>query len=156
MIEVRGRMSKEDKNFYLVREDVLSDSMLKTLEAKLLLESGSVESVREAIDQVGVSRSAFYKYRDTILPFHTMIIEQIVTLSVHLEDRSGALSRVLSTVASLGCNLLTINQTIPLQGYATVILTMEIGESNLKLSSLLERIKEIEAVSNAEIIGSGA
>ncbi|KMM37525.1 ACT domain-containing protein [Guptibacillus hwajinpoensis] len=149
-------MSKEDKNFYLVREDVLSDSMLKTLEAKLLLESGSVESVREAIDQVGVSRSAFYKYRDTILPFHTMIIEQIVTLSVHLEDRSGALSRVLSTVASLGCNLLTINQTIPLQGYATVILTMEIGESNLKLSSLLERIKEIEAVSNAEIIGSGA
>lgn len=149
-------MSNEDKNFYLVREDVLSDSMLKTLEAKLLLESGTVESVREAIDQVGVSRSAFYKYRDTILPFHTMIIEQIVTLSVHLEDRSGALSRVLSTVASLGCNLLTINQTIPLQGYATVILTMEIGESNLKLSSLLERIKEIEAVSNAEIIGSGA
>ncbi|MGB7999405.1 MAG: ACT domain-containing protein [Anaerobacillus sp.] len=149
-------MSKEDKNFYLVREDVLSDSMLKTLEAKLLLESGTVESVREAIDKVGVSRSAFYKYRDTILPFHTMIIEQIVTLSVHLEDRSGALSRVLSTVASLGCNLLTINQTIPLQGYATVILTMEIGEANLRLSSLLEKIKEIEAVSNAEIIGSGA
>ncbi|WP_226656531.1 MULTISPECIES: ACT domain-containing protein [Guptibacillus] len=149
-------MSKEDKNFYLVREDVLSDSMLKTLQAKLLLESGTVESVREAIDEVGVSRSAFYKYRDTILPFHTMIIEQIVTLSVHLEDRSGALSRVLSTVAQLGCNLLTINQTIPLQGYATVILTMEIGEANLRLNSLLEKIKEIEAVNNAEIIGSGA
>lgn len=149
-------MSKEEKNFYLVREDVLSDSMLKTLQAKLLLESGTVESVREAIDEVGVSRSAFYKYRDTILPFHTMIIEQIVTLSVHLEDRSGALSRVLSTVAQLGCNLLTINQTIPLQGYATVILTMEIGESNLRLNDLLEKIKEIEAVNNAEIIGSGA
>ncbi|MBF0706387.1 MULTISPECIES: ACT domain-containing protein [Bacillales] len=149
-------MSKDDKNFYLVREDVLSDSMLKTLQAKLLLESGTVESVREAIDEVGVSRSAFYKYRDTILPFHTMIIEQIVTLSVHLEDRSGALSRVLSTVASLGCNLLTINQTIPLQGYATVILTMEIGETNLRLSNLLEKIKDIEAVNNAEIIGSGA
>ena len=149
-------MSKEDKNFYLVREDVLSDSMLKTLQAKLLLESGTVESVREAIDEVGVSRSAFYKYRDTILPFHTMIIEQIVTLSVHLEDRSGALSRVLSTVAQLGCNLLTINQTIPLQGYATVILTMEIGESNLRLNDLLEKIKGIEAVNNAEIIGSGA
>ncbi|MCA0992562.1 ACT domain-containing protein [Bacillus hwajinpoensis] len=149
-------MSKEDKNFYLVREDVLSDSMLKTLQAKLLLESGTVESVREAIDEVGVSRSAFYKYRDTILPFHTMIIEQIVTLSVHLEDRSGALSRVLSTVAQLGCNLLTINQTIPLQGYATVILTMEIGESNLRLNDLLVKIKEIEAVNNAEIIGSGA
>ncbi|MCA0171710.1 ACT domain-containing protein [Bacillus sp. RAR_GA_16] len=149
-------MSKEDKNFYLVREDVLSDSMLKTLQAKLLLESGTVESVREAIDEVGVSRSAFYKYRDTILPFHTMIIEQIVTLSVHLEDRSGALSRVLSTVAQLGCNLLTINQTIPLQGYATVILTMEIGEANLRLNSLLEKIKEIEAVNHAEIIGSGA
>jgi len=149
-------MSKEDKNFYLVREDVLSDSMLKTLQAKLLLESGTVESVREAIDEVGVSRSAFYKYRDTILPFHTMIIEQIVTLSVHLEDCSGALSRVLSTVAQLGCNLLTINQTIPLQGYATVILTMEIGESNLRLNDLLVKIKEIEAVNNAEIIGSGA
>ncbi|MDO6656004.1 ACT domain-containing protein [Anaerobacillus sp. 1_MG-2023] len=149
-------MSKDDKNFYLVREDVLSDSMLKTLQAKLLLESGTVESVREAIDEVGVSRSAFYKYRDTILPFHTMIIEQIVTLSVHLEDRSGALSRVLSTVASLGCNLLTINQTIPLQGYATVILTMEIGETNLRISNLLEKIKDIEAVNNAEIIGSGA
>ncbi|MCA0986202.1 MULTISPECIES: ACT domain-containing protein [Bacillales] len=149
-------MSKDEKNFFLVREDVLSDSMLKTLKAKLLLESGAADSVREAIDQVGVSRSAFYKYRDTILPFHTMIIEQIFTLSIHLEDRSGALSNVLSTVASLGCNILTINQTIPLQGYATVILTMEIGESNLQLNSLIDRIKQIEAVSNAEIIGSGA
>ncbi|WP_270179440.1 ACT domain-containing protein [Alkalihalobacillus sp. CinArs1] len=149
-------MSNGEKNFFLVREDVLSDSMLKTLKAKLLLESGAADSVREAIDQVGVSRSAFYKYRDTILPFHTMIIEQIFTLSIHLEDRSGALSNVLSTVASLGCNILTINQTIPLQGYATVILTMEIGESDLQLNSLIDRIKQIEAVNNAEIIGSGA
>lgn len=149
-------MSNEEKNFYLVREDVLSDSMLKTLKAKLLLESGAADSVREAIDQVGVSRSAFYKYRDTILPFHTMIIEQIFTLSIHLEDRSGALSNVLSTVASLGCNILTINQTIPLQGYATVILTMEIGEADLQLNSLIDKIKQMDAVNNAEIIGSGA
>ncbi|TLS39254.1 ACT domain-containing protein [Pseudalkalibacillus caeni] len=149
-------MKKKEKKYYLVREDVLSESMQKTLQAKELLESGKAESVFDAVKQVDLSRSAFYKYRDGILPFHTMIIEQIITLYIKLEDRSGVLSEVLKTVAEIGCNVLTINQTIPLQGKATVILTVETGELQVEVNSLLEKIRKVNSVHQVEIIGSGA
>lgn len=139
----------------MVREDVLTESMKKTLEAKALLESGKVEQVNDAVARVGLSRSAFYKYRDSVFPFHSIIKEKIITLSVFLVDRSGALSEVLKTVAEIGCNVLTINQTIPLQGRANVTLSIETGAMAVELSELIARIEEVDAVERVEVIGSG-
>lgn len=86
-------MAKEAETFYLVRSDVLPESMKKTLEAKELLERGKVSTVFEAVQRVDLSRSAFYKYKDTVFPFQAIVKEKIITLFFHLEDRTGTLSR---------------------------------------------------------------
>jgi chorismate mutase len=145
-----------DQKFYLVREDVLPEAMKKTLEAKELLERGKVDSVAEAVKRVDLSRSAFYKYRETVFPFHTVVKEKIITLFFHLEDRSGTLSRLLSVVAEAGCNVLTIHQTIPLQGRANVTLSINISGMSESIEDLLSKLKRLEFVDKVEVLGSGA
>lgn len=151
-------MSKDklDKKFYLVREDVLPEAMKKTLEAKEMLERKKVESVWDAVQQVDLSRSAFYKYRDTVFPFHTIVKEKLITLFFHLEDRSGTLSQLLGVVASAGCNVLTIHQTIPLQGRAQVTLSLNITGMAIEINELLSNLRKLEFVENVEVLGSGA
>lgn len=141
--------------FYLVSEEFLTDAMKKTIEAKELLDRGKVESIAEAVQQVDLSRSAFYKYRDGIFPFHTMVREKIITLFFHLEDRSGTLSKLLSMVANAGCNVLTIHQTIPLQGKANVTLSINTSDMKENLDILINELKELEFVEKVEILGSG-
>lgn len=151
-------MSKDklDKKFYLVREDVLPEAMKKTLDAKEMIERKKVESVWDAVQQVDLSRSAFYKYRDTVFPFHTIVKEKLITLFFHLEDRSGTLSQLLGVVASSGCNVLTIHQTIPLQGRAQVTLSLNITGMAIEINELLANLRKLEFVENVEVLGSGA
>lgn len=151
-------MPKKELNekFYLVREDVLPEAMQKTLEAKQLIERGHAGSVWEAVRSVDLSRSAFYKYRDTVFPFHTVVKEKIITLFFHLEDRSGTLSQLLGLVASCGGNILTIHQTIPLQGRANVTLSLNVTDMNVPLDEMLNRLKKLEFVEKVEVLGSGA
>jgi len=149
------QQKKLDKKFYLVREDVLPEAMKKTIEAKELLDRGKVESVWEAVQQVDVSRSAFYKYRDTVFPFHTVVKERLITLFFYLEDRSGTLSNLLTTVASTGCNVLTIHQTIPLQGRANVTISINIEHMEVDIDELLTKLRGLEFVEKVEVLGSG-
>lgn len=148
-------MKRDTHQFYLVREDVLTETMIRALEAKALLESGKCDQVSEAVAKVGISRSAYYKYRDSVIPFHSLMKEKIITLFIHLQDRSGTLSNVLRTVAGLGCNVLTINQTIPLQGRATVTLSIETGQMTVQIADLVQSLKRVEAVEYVEVIGTG-
>lgn len=149
-------MNKTDKKFYLVREDVLPEAMKKTLDAKELIERGKAESVWEAVQRVDLSRSAFYKYRDTVFPFHTVVKEKLITLFFYLEDRSGTLSQLLSTVASSGCNVMTIHQTIPLQGRANVTLSLNTSGMTMEIEELLSKLRKMEFVEKVEVLGSGA
>lgn len=149
-------MNKTDKKFYLVREDVLPEAMKKTLDAKELIERGKAESVWEAVQRVDLSRSAFYKYRDTVFPFHTVVKEKLITLFFYLEDRSGTLSQLLSTVASSGCNVMTIHQTIPLQGRANVTLSLNTSGMTMEIEELLSNLRKMEFVEKVEVLGSGA
>ncbi|MDM8148879.1 ACT domain-containing protein [Priestia megaterium] len=149
-------MHKSDKQFYLVREDVLPEAMKKTLDAKLLIERGKAESVADAVQAVDLSRSAFYKYRDTVFPFQTVVKQRIISLFFYIEDRSGTLSHLLSTVASSGCNVLTIHQTIPLQGRANVTLSLDTASMNVELNEMLRRLKSLEFVDKVDVLGSGA
>jgi chorismate mutase len=150
------KQKQMDKKFFLVREDVLPEAMKKTLEAKEMIERGKVESVWDAVQRVDLSRSAFYKYRDTVFPFHTIVKERIITLFFQIEDRSGTLSELLATVASSGCNVLTIHQTIPLQGRANVSLSLNVSEMKVEMDELLGRFKRLEFVEKVEVLGSGA
>lgn len=138
-----------------MREDVLPEAMKKTLEAKELLERGKAVSVWDAVQQVDLSRSAFYKYRDTVLPFHRVVKEKIISLFFYLEDKPGALSKLLSLVAESHCNVLTIHQTIPLQGRANVTLSLDITEMTIDIDDLLSRLKRLEFVDRVEILSSG-
>ncbi len=144
-----------DKKFYLVREDVLPEAMKKVLLAKELLERKKVDSVAEAAQLVDISRSVFYKYRDAVFPFQAVTKENIVTLFFHLEDRSGTLSQLLSVVAAAGCNVLTIHQTIPLQGRANVTLSINTNDMKEDINELLSKLRRLEFVEKVEIVGSG-
>ncbi|MBT2668168.1 ACT domain-containing protein [Peribacillus simplex] len=149
-------MNKADQKFFLVREDVLPEAMKKTLDAKEMIERGKAESVWEAVQRVDLSRSAFYKYRDTVFPFHTIVKEKLITLFFYLEDRSGTLSELLRLVASSGCNIMTIHQTIPLQGRANVTLSLNTGGMTMDIDDLLTKLRKMEFVEKVEIIGNGA
>ncbi|MGG0528257.1 ACT domain-containing protein [Bacillus pumilus] len=146
----------KEETFYLVREDVLPDAMRKTLEVKKLLDRKKADSVADAVQQADLSRSAFYKYRDAVFPFYTMVKEQIITLFFHLEDRSGALSRLLQIVADSGCNVLSIHQTIPLQGRANVTLSISTAGMVDDINTVMNQLRKLEFVEKVEILGSGA
>ncbi|MCM3596380.1 ACT domain-containing protein [Metabacillus idriensis] len=146
----------KEETFFLVREDVLPEAMRKTLEVKKLIERKKADSVAEAVQRVDMSRSAYYKYRDAVFPFHTMVNERIITLFFHLEDRSGTLSQLLAVVATAGCNVLTIHQTIPLQGRANVTLSLNTNGMKEDINSVMAKLKRLEFVEKVEILGSGA
>ncbi len=144
------------KSFYLVREDMLTEAMEKTLQAKELLRSGKVKKINEAVQMVGLSRSAYYKYKDGIFPFHTMVKEKIVTLTLILVDRSGALSQLLGRIAETGANVLTINQSIPLQGRAQLTLSIDTAKMQFNLDHLMGLLEQLEVVEKVELVGSGS
>lgn len=146
---------KREEKFYLIRSDILPESIAKTIEAKKMLESGEVDTVNEAVDRVGLSRSAFYKYKDGIYPFNAMMSEKIMTITFLLEHMSGYLSKVLTFVAEQGGNVLTINQTIPLQGIATISMSVDMAHLRVPSTEFLESLQEIPGVRKAMIVGRG-
>lgn len=145
-----------DDRYYLVRSDILPEALLKTLQVKQLLARGGVKTVNEAVEQVGLSRSAFYKYKDGIHELTRLDRDRIVIISLDLQHRSGVLSKVLAMIASYEGNVLAINQTIPLQGVANVVITMETSEMKERvLSQLIDALLHTEGVTRADIIGQG-
>jgi chorismate mutase len=146
-------MNKE--KFYLIHGDILPEAVAKTFEAKKLFESGEVETINAAVERVGLSRSAYYKYKDKIFPFNAATYQQIVTISFILEHRSGVLSQVLRFVAEKGGNVLTINQSIPLQGMANVVLSVDTDALLLPTTEFLEELQQINGVKKVVVVGQG-
>ncbi len=149
MTESRGRQ----KNFYIVNKEVLPEAILKTAVVKELLAKGEALTVNEAVDRVGISRSAFYKYRDGIFPFYKANDEKIITLSLILEHRTGILSSVLNTVAQMKGNILTINQGIPLQGMAVVTMSMETAEIAVNIAEIIQKLQLLDGLKKVELVG---
>lgn len=144
-----------EQRYYLVREDVLTEAMQKTLEVKKMLQKDRI-SILEAVNKTGLSRSAFYKYRDAVFPFHSIVKERILTVFLQLEDRSGTLATLLQTVAENGCNILTIHQTIPIQGRANVTLSLDVTAMGGNLDLFLQQLKKLDFVESADIVSSGS
>ncbi|MBQ4369897.1 MAG: ACT domain-containing protein [Oscillospiraceae bacterium] len=137
---------------YLVNSEVLPDIFLKVAKAKRLLETGEANTVAAAVESAGISRSAFYKYRDTITPFVDMRSGRIITFSLVLKDRPGALASVLTIFASVGVNVLTINQSLPVNGCASATIFAETPDRKDKEESLISLIEELDEVIRAEIL----
>ncbi|MEV5025850.1 ACT domain-containing protein [Paenibacillus sp. LPE1-1-1.1] len=143
------------KRYYVVREDILPEAIMKTIQVKEMLNRGDAATVHEAVERVGLSRSAFYKYKDGVYALNELERERIATISMDLEHRSGVLSNVLSMVAGLEGNVLTMNQTIPLQGFANVVISVDISQLSGELSSLVEMLRSQPGVRKASVIGQG-
>jgi chorismate mutase len=143
---------KEKDQFFIVDKSVLPEVFLKVIEVKTILEKGKVKTVQEAVSKVGISRSAFYKYRDYIFPFYENTRGKTITMYLQLEDISGLLSNVLNLIADAGANILTINQNIPLNGMANVTITIETGKMKEDMGSLMETLETLDSVKKIEII----
>lgn len=138
--------------FFIVDGAVLPEIFTKVVEAKRLLETGEAATINQAVARVGLSRSAFYKYKDMIRPFNDMLSGRIVTLQLTLKDRPGALSDVLNLIACLGGNLLTINQTLPANGAAGVSVGMETSHLAVPLEEFLAKIAQVPGVLRCETL----
>ena len=138
--------------YYIVDASALPEVVLKVAEAKRLLSTGEATTVNEATRLTGISRSAFYKYRDTVLPFQNMMTGRIITYQLMLYDEPGVLSAILAAFAQCGTNILTINQTIPTNGCALVTVTAETIQMSQPLENLLYRLRNTTGVVKAEIL----
>ena len=138
--------------FYLVSAEALPEIFIKVAEAKRMLQSGEVRTAGDAARAVGISRSAFYKYRDAVRPFNDMKTGRIITFYAMLKNNPGVLSDVLSIFAGSGANILTINQTIPTNGCAGVTISAETGDMSEELDDLMTRAAAAEGVLKFEIM----
>lgn len=138
--------------YYIVDSAVLPEIFIRVVEAKRLLDTGEAATINQAAAQAGVSRSAFYKYKDMVRPFHDMLSGRIVTVRLTLKDQPGVLSDVLNIIASLGGNLLTINQSIPSGGAAAVAVSVETSDLTVSLEELLTRTAQVRGVLKYETL----
>ena len=129
----------EKSKYYVLREKAVPEVLLKVVEAKRLLESEKAPSIQDAVDQVGISRSSYYKYQDDIFPFHDEAKGKTVTFVLQMEDEPGLLSVVLNIVAEYGANILTIHQSIPISGVASLTLSIEVLPTTGDVSAMIDR-----------------
>lgn len=146
-------MARNNTDFLMVNKAILPEAILKTAMAKELLAKGDVLTVNDAVERVGMSRSAYYKYKDGVFPFYEVSKEKIVTISLILENKAGVLSNVLNSIASFKANILTINQGIPLQGIANVSISMETAGMIDAPEKLLKKLSDMDEVHKIELIG---
>ena len=117
---------KEKSRYFVLKQKAVPEVLLKVVDAKRLLESGKAASVQDATDMVGISRSSFYKYKDDIFPFHDNAKGQTITMVIQLDDEPGLLSLVLKIIAEFHANILTIHQSIPVNGIASLTLSVDV------------------------------
>ncbi|MEF9972048.1 MAG: ACT domain-containing protein [Oscillospiraceae bacterium] len=138
--------------FYLVEASMLPEVFSKVVKARELLETGEAPTVADAAAQVGISRSAFYKYKDSVTPFQDLKRGRIITFHITLRDRMGVLSTVLSVVSSTGANILTINQSIPINGVALVTISVETTGMEITSEELLISVQAQTGVMKVDVI----
>ena len=138
--------------YYIVEAKALPEVFLKVAEAKWLLETGEATTVNEAAKATGISRSAFYKYRDAIAPFQNLMAGRILTFQFILRDVTGLLSSILTIFAQFGANILTINQTIPTNGCASVTISAETTNMTDGVEEMVSALGAISGVLKAEIL----
>ncbi|GAB6085655.1 ACT domain-containing protein [Alkaliphilus crotonatoxidans] len=145
-------MTGEKNKYYIVEESVLPEVFLKTLKVQEILSRGEAGTIQEAVEIVGMSRSAYYKYKDAIRPFHEITKGKIMTISLLVEHTSGILSGILNQIAQARGSVLTINQNIPLHGVANVTISFETKEMLQEVDVLVEQIGATRGVKEINVV----
>ncbi|MBQ7624657.1 MAG: ACT domain-containing protein [Clostridia bacterium] len=142
----------QDERFFIVSERALPRGLLQVCEVREKLISGKAKNVSEAVKQVGISRSEYYRYRDCIEPYAREYKDNIITLQAVLTDKAGVLSSFLNAVARVGANVLTVNQSIPIDGAAGITLSVNTADMRVKRETLMKRLLTIDGVISAQIL----
>ena len=138
--------------YYIVEASALPEVFLKVAEAKRLLSTGEVSTVNDATRLTGISRSAFYKYRDAVMPFQHMASGRVVTFQLLLHDEPGALSNLLTIFANYKANIMTINSIVPTNGSAVVTISAETMDLTIQLEEMLRLLRQEPSVIKADIL----
>ena len=136
----------------MVTGKAVPEVLLKVVEAKKLLDAEKVLTVQEATDQVGISRSSFYKYKDDIFPFHENAKGRTITMMMQMDDEPGALSEVLGKVAEYNANILTIHQSVPINGIASLTMSIEVLPTTKDLSEMIEQMESQKEIHYVKIL----
>ena len=142
----------DKSKYFLVKQKAVPEVLLKVVEAKRLLESERAITVQEATEKVGISRSSFYKYKDDILPCYDNAKGKTITLVIQMDDEQGLLSDLLHVVAVYKANILTIHQSIPVGGVATLTLSVEVRENTGNVSTMVEELEAVSGVHYVKIL----
>ena len=143
---------EDDTKYFVVRKKALPEVLLKVVEAKRMLETDPAMTVQKATEQLGISRSSFYKYKDDISPFHDDTRGKTITFVLQMDDEPGVLSSVLKTIAESNANILTIHQTIPINGLASLTLSVEVLSSSKDMSGMIQEIETQKGVHYLKIL----
>ncbi len=139
--------------YFVVKRRALPEVLLKVVEVNRLLETQKVSSVQEAVERVGISRSSYYKYKQDIFPFYDSAQGTTLTLSCQMDDEPGLLSDVLKVVADFRANILTIHQTIPINGIATLSLSIQILDTTGDVSDMVAEMERHNGVHSVKVLG---
>ena len=142
----------KDSTYILVDVSVLPDIYTKVLEAKKLLGNGKAKTINEAVCAAGISRSAYYKYKDYVFPFYETSRGRVITLFFVVENFSGILSQIINAIANVKANIITINQNIPINGLADVTISIETSGMDTEIGGLMADIGTIDGVRRQEIL----
>ena len=142
----------EKTKYFVLKKKAVPEVLLKVVEAKRLLDSGKAASVQEAAENVGISRSSFYKYKDDIFPFHDNAKGKTITMLIQLDDEPGLLSVVLRIVADYHANILTIHQSIPVNGIASLTLSVDVLNETGDISQMVNTIEEQQGIHYLKIL----
>ena len=142
----------ETTKYFVVKQKAIPEVLLKVVEAKRLLESEKVLTIQEAVDAVGISRSSFYKYKDDIFPFNDNSQGTTITLTFQMDDEPGILSDVLKIIAEYRANILTIHQSIPINGIASLTLSIQVLQTTGDISRMIEQLEGQPSVHHVKIL----
>lgn len=142
----------EESGYYVVKQKAVPEVLLKVVEAKRLLESEKVATVQEAVDMVDISRSSFYKYKDDIFPFHDDAQGRTITLTFQMDDEPGLLSDVLKIIADFKANILTIHQSIPINGIASLSISVQVLKNTGDVSAMIAKMETWKGVHHVKIL----
>lgn len=142
----------EATKYFVVKQKAIPEVLLRVVEAKRLLESEKVLTIQEAVDAVGISRSSFYKYKDDIFPFHDNSQGTTITLTFQMDDEPGILSDVLKIIAEYRANILTIHQSIPINGIASLTLSIQVLQTTGDISRMIEQLEGQTSVHHVKIL----
>ncbi len=138
--------------YLIVDKAILPDYFEKVIEARTLLRDGKFQNISEAVKEVGISRSTYYKYKDFVFSPSDSNIGRKALISIMLEDKKGALSEILNFLYSVECNIITINQNIPINEVASIIISMDISDTKTPIEEILVNLKTVKYVVSSKLV----